>query len=337
MSTTSFSLGFLNRVYRPQFDPQAYRDALELFELAEQLGFDSGWVAQHHFGCESGRLPSPLLLLAAAAQRTLRIRLGTGVVVLPHEQPLRLAEDAAVLDLLSDGRLELGLGAGFDPDTFQAFGQDVQHRHDDYERRIGELDALLAGAPLPHHPALALSPPAPGLAGRLWEATSRVEQAASRAHGLILAPNPGQPPSAGAEAIRRYRQAWPAAAARAPRVALVRAVFPRADAADPASTLHLDIRGYVERQQSIGVYPPSASPDFGVELQRLGILHGPVERISAQLREDPALAQVDELVVQVQTSHTTQREAIERLRHVALELAPALGWRPHRHRALPAA
>ncbi|MFT4198497.1 MAG: LLM class flavin-dependent oxidoreductase, partial [Pseudoxanthomonas sp.] len=331
----SFSLGFLNRVYRPQFDPQAYRDALELFELAEQLGFDSGWVAQHHFGCESGRLPSPLLLLAAAAQRTARIRLGTGVVVLPHEQSLRLAEDAAVLDLLSGGRLELGLGAGFDPETFQAFGQDVQRRHDDYEQRIVELEALLAGAPLPHHPGLALSPPAPTLGARLWEATSRVERVATRGNGLILAPNPGLPALASAEAIRRYRQAWPAAVARAPRVALVLAVFPQADAGDPASTLHLDIRRYVERQQRIGVYPPAASPDFGFELQRLGILHGNVERIAAQLRQHPALEQIDELIVQVQTSGTLHSEATARLRHVALELAPAIGWRPGGPRRQP--
>ncbi|MFT4246605.1 MAG: LLM class flavin-dependent oxidoreductase, partial [Pseudomonas sp.] len=120
----------------------------------------------------------------------------------------------------------------------------------------------------------------------------------------------------------------PAAAARAPRVALVLAVFPQADAGDPASTLHIDIRRYVERQQRIGVYPAALAPDFGAELQRLGILHGSVEHIAAQLRQHPALAQADELIVQVQTSSTLQREAIARLRHVALELAPALGWRP---------
>ena len=86
-----FSLGFLNRVYHPQFDARVYRDTIELFQVAEELGFDTGWVAQHHFASEQGRLPSPLVLLAAVAQRTRRIGLGTGIIVLPQEQPLRLA------------------------------------------------------------------------------------------------------------------------------------------------------------------------------------------------------------------------------------------------------
>src|SRR5256714_9291505 len=106
----------------------SYRIALDLFPTAEQLGFDSGWVAQHHFLNGSGRLPSTLTFLAAAAERTRRIQLGTAIVILPLEDPLRVAEDAAVVDTISGGRLQLGLGTGGDPPTFAAVGQDPESR-----------------------------------------------------------------------------------------------------------------------------------------------------------------------------------------------------------------
>jgi hypothetical protein len=105
-------LGFLTHLHVGADAADSYRIALELFEAAEALGFDSGWVAQHHFLNGSGRLPSTLTFLAAAAQRTRRIQLGTAIVILPLEDPLRVAEDAAVVDTLSGGRLQLGLGSG---------------------------------------------------------------------------------------------------------------------------------------------------------------------------------------------------------------------------------
>ena len=108
----SIRLGFLTHLEGDRDPRQVYEDALTLFSAADQLGFDVGWIAQHHFRTHPGRLPSPFPFLAAAAQRTKRLRLGTAVVTLPLEQPLRVAEDAAVVDLLSDGRLELGLGSG---------------------------------------------------------------------------------------------------------------------------------------------------------------------------------------------------------------------------------
>ena len=82
---------------------------------AEALGFDSAWVAQHHFHELEGGLPSPVVFLAHVAARTRRIRLGTGIVTLPMENAVRVAEDAIVLDLLSGGRLELGVGTGGEP------------------------------------------------------------------------------------------------------------------------------------------------------------------------------------------------------------------------------
>ncbi|TBU87911.1 LLM class flavin-dependent oxidoreductase [Stutzerimonas kirkiae] len=326
-------LGFLNRVYSPAFSPQVYQDALELFVVAEELGFDSGWVAQHHFACESGRLPSPLPLLAAAAQRTRRIALGTGIIVLPHEPTLRLAEDAAVLDLLASGRLQLGLGAGFDPQSFAGFGQDLEQRHSEYDSRIARLAQLFAGAGL-NAAGQVLAPAASGLLQRTWEATSRVEQVAERGNGLIVAPNPNLPPSASLAAIERYRAAW-RQPQRPARIALVRAVFPGSDASDPDASLQRDIRDYIAGKQHIGRYDGAATEAFSAELERLDILHGDPAGIALRLAHGPALGPDDQLVVQVQTRSTTLDEAIRHLQWVAREIAPALGWQPASTQASP--
>jgi probable F420-dependent oxidoreductase len=106
---------------------QEYRETLELVRLAETLGFDSAWVSEHH-GSSDGYLPSLLPMLAAFAAVTERIELGTGIVLTPFHEPLRLAEDAAVVDQLSDGRLILGLGIGWREEEFRAFGVPMRER-----------------------------------------------------------------------------------------------------------------------------------------------------------------------------------------------------------------
>src|SRR5260221_11112359 len=85
-------------------------------------------MAQHHFHEEEGGLPSPCVFLAEVAAQTTRIRLGTGIVTLPLELPIRVAEDAAVLDLMSGGRLEVGVGPGGNLSAFAAFGLDSAER-----------------------------------------------------------------------------------------------------------------------------------------------------------------------------------------------------------------
>lgn len=318
-----FSLGFLSRVYRTEYNPRVYRETLELFEAAEALGFDSGWVAQHHFASEQGRLPSPLVLLSAIAQRTRRIGLGTGIIVLPQEPALRLAEDAAVLDLLSNGRLELGLGAGFDPDTFNAFGLAHEQRHRDYENNLQRLQTALGNGPL-NHDGLRLQPQVPGLGGRLWEATSRVELVAARGNGLIMAPNPHLPAQAGVELVQRYRDAWTGDNGTPARIARVQGVFPLAH----TPGLREDIQRYLARQKSIGVYQGPLDGDFEDILQRLGVLHGAPAAIVEGLGSGPQLGRHDHLIVQVQSASTPLGDAIRALQIIAEEVAPALGWRP---------
>lgn len=104
-----------------------YADTLELVRLAEQIGFDSVWVSEHH-GSSDGYLPSLLVMLAAFAAVTERIALGTGVVLTPLHDPIRLAEDVAVVDQLSGGRLRLGLGIGWREEEFRMFGVPMAER-----------------------------------------------------------------------------------------------------------------------------------------------------------------------------------------------------------------
>lgn len=102
---------------------QIVKEQLDIMRAAEDLGFDSVWPAEHHFS-EYGFCVSTAMTLAALSQVTKRIRLGTGVVVLPLHHPLRVAEEFALLDLMSDGRLEFGIGRGYQPTEFKGYGVD---------------------------------------------------------------------------------------------------------------------------------------------------------------------------------------------------------------------
>jgi alkanesulfonate monooxygenase SsuD/methylene tetrahydromethanopterin reductase-like flavin-dependent oxidoreductase (luciferase family) len=99
---------------------RAFKEVVEEISYAEELGFDSVWLPEHHFATP-GLLGNPITLVAAISQRTRRIKLGIGALVLPFHHPLRLAEDTALLDVLSEGRLLLGAGRGWQVPEFQAF------------------------------------------------------------------------------------------------------------------------------------------------------------------------------------------------------------------------
>ena len=115
-----------------------YDKAFEQIALAEELGFDSVWLAEHHFS-NYGFCPNPLPLAVKAAQITKRVRIGTAVLVLPLWHPIRLAEDIAMTDVLTDGRLELGIGRGYQIHEFAAFDTDMNESRQLYEESVDIL------------------------------------------------------------------------------------------------------------------------------------------------------------------------------------------------------
>ena len=104
-----------------------YREVLEQICVLEKAGFGSVWLTEHHF-CEDGYTPSPFVLLAAIAERAGSMHLGTNLIVSPLHEPVRLAEDAATLSLLSGGRFDLGIGLGYWKREFEAFGRNLKNR-----------------------------------------------------------------------------------------------------------------------------------------------------------------------------------------------------------------
>lgn len=118
-------LGLLYAYRNPAWNrrpwPTVYREELELTCYAEELGYDNVWMSEHHF-VDDGYMSCPLTIAAAVAARTTKIRIGTYVVLMPMHDPVRIAEQAATVDLISDGRLDLGLGLGYRPEEFTGAG-----------------------------------------------------------------------------------------------------------------------------------------------------------------------------------------------------------------------
>lgn len=128
----------------PRTVRELYAQVMRQCELADALGYDSFFCAEHHFH-EYGVVPDPAVLLAAAAQRTRRIRLGTAISVLTFHDPRRVAETYAMLDMMSGGRLVFGVGSGYLAHEFAGFGQDPRAKRERFNENLGILKRLLAG------------------------------------------------------------------------------------------------------------------------------------------------------------------------------------------------
>lgn len=128
----------------PRSLPQFYAQTMAECVLADKWGFDTFFVAEHHFH-EYGTFPNPALFLAAAAQKTSRIRLGTAVSVLPFRNPLTVAEDYAMLDVLSNGRCVLGAGSGYLAHEFAGFGIEGQEKRERFDEALHLIQRAWSG------------------------------------------------------------------------------------------------------------------------------------------------------------------------------------------------
>ncbi|MFC9556449.1 LLM class flavin-dependent oxidoreductase [Rhodococcus sp. NPDC056960] len=128
---------------------EVYDYNLRVAELLEELGFDGVWVSEHHFR-DYGTVPSIFTMLGYLAGRTENLRLGTGVVVLPLHNPIHVAEQAAQLDLLSNGRLDLGLGRGYQSIEFDGFGMSLSEARDRFDEGLEAITGLWTSDPYQH-------------------------------------------------------------------------------------------------------------------------------------------------------------------------------------------
>jgi len=146
-------------------------DGLQICERAETLGFDGVWVAEHHFG-EFGGMPNPAVFLAAVAARTQRLSLGPAVAVLPFRDPLHVAEDYALVDRISNGRLRMGVGCGTLDCEFEGFGLDPACKRERFEAVAQKLTEIWQAGEETVNVATVQKPTPP-----LFLATNRVEAA----------------------------------------------------------------------------------------------------------------------------------------------------------------
>jgi alkanesulfonate monooxygenase SsuD/methylene tetrahydromethanopterin reductase-like flavin-dependent oxidoreductase (luciferase family) len=139
----------LPRPWAPDDEHQLFKNTLDQIELADRLGFDYMWAVEHHFLEEYSHCSSPEVLLAAASQRTSRMRLGHGIVQLPNQinPTARVAERLAVLDLLSDGRVEFGSGEASSVAELMGFGVDWDTKRDQWADNLDAVTRMMVEEP----------------------------------------------------------------------------------------------------------------------------------------------------------------------------------------------
>ena len=168
-----FGVFFQLPVAHDQTDEVRYADTMSQVVFADSLGFDSAWFAESHFNARFSALPASLMLIAALGQRTRRIRLGTASVILPLHHPLMLAEEAATADLLTQGRLELGIGRGSSAAQFEALGIPYGQKDARFEEGYELLKQGLGGGTV-------------SFRGRFWQVGGVVVAPGPTAHAIPI-------------------------------------------------------------------------------------------------------------------------------------------------------
>jgi alkanesulfonate monooxygenase SsuD/methylene tetrahydromethanopterin reductase-like flavin-dependent oxidoreductase (luciferase family) len=313
--------------------------SIDLAVAVEELGADGAYFRVHHFASQLG---SPFPLLAAVGARTSRVEIGTAVIDMRYENPLYMAEDAGAADLISGGRLQLGISRGSPEqviDGFRYFGYQPPEGMDDADMAREHARVFLEVIkgqgfaqpnPRPMFPnppgLLRVEPHSPGLRERIWwGAGSRktaqwaAEQGMNlQSSTLVNKDKDGSVPFhvLQAEHIQAFRDAWTAAGhEREPRVSVSRSIFPITDDRDRmyfgGRGEEEDHVGYLDAQtQAIFGRSYAAEPDVLVD----------------QLRQDEAIAAADTLLLTVPNQLGVDYNA-HVVEGVLKHVAPALGWR----------
>jgi putative FMN-dependent luciferase-like monooxygenase len=325
-------LGFFTRLLDEAPPAERYRLAAEQIAHAEKVGLDSAWIAQHHFHEREGGLPAPFAFLGYVAAQTSRIRLGTGIVTLPLENPVRVAEDAAVLDLLSNGRFELGVGTGGNPSAFAAFGLDSAQRAEIFAGNLDIVRNALAGRPLAGGDTI--YPPRPQLCDRIWQATFSVSggaRAGKAGDGLLLSrtqPRSREAPRASLAEIQHpiidaYLDALPPG--REPRIMASRSVFAAADREEALRLAGIGLRRARDHFIAGGHAPPGEA--LSDMITAFDVHVGTPDDVIASLRADSTLERVTDLVFQAHSIDPPHPYILRSIELIAETVAPALGWR----------
>jgi alkanesulfonate monooxygenase SsuD/methylene tetrahydromethanopterin reductase-like flavin-dependent oxidoreductase (luciferase family) len=315
----------------------ALLQSIELAVAAEELGADGAYFRVHHFARQLG---SPFPLLAAVGARTSRIEIGTAVIDMRYENPFYMAEDAGAADVISGGRLQLGISRGSPEqviDGWRYFGHVPQQGQSDADmaRRYGEIFLdLLRGEgfaqpnPQPMFPnppgLLRLEPHSEGLRERIWWGSSSNDTSRWAARlGMNLQSSTLKTDETGEplhvqqrKQIEAYREAWQAAGhQREPRVSVSRSIFALVDDRD---------RAYFGRggndQDQIGYIDPTTRAIFGRSYA------AEPDKLVQQLADDEAIAAADTLLLTVPNQLGVEYNA-HVIDSILKYIAPALGWR----------
>ena len=310
--------------------------SIDLAVAAEEVGADGAYFRVHHF---ARQLASPFPLLAAVGARTSRIEIGTGVIDMRYENPLYMAEDAGAADLISGGRLQLGISRGSPEqviDGYRYFGYepgegsdhaDMARDHTRVFLDVIEGKGFAQPNPRPMFPnppgLLRLEPHSPGLRDRIWwgagsRATAEwtAQQGMNLMSSTLLTEDTGVPfHQLQAEQIQMFRDAWKAAGhTREPRVSVSRSIFPIVNDLDRAYF------GHESRSQDQVGHIDGGLARFGKSYA------GEVDQLVKELAEDEAIAAADTLLLTVPNQLGVDYNA-HVLEAVLEHLAPALGWR----------
>jgi alkanesulfonate monooxygenase SsuD/methylene tetrahydromethanopterin reductase-like flavin-dependent oxidoreductase (luciferase family) len=336
-------IGFLSFGHWTPAPPSETRSAsdallqsIELAVAAEDLGADGAYFRVHHF---ARQLSAPFPLLAAIGARTSRIEIGTGVIDMRYENPLYMAEDAGGADVISGGRLQLGISRGSPEqviDGFRYFGYAPAEGSDhaamarEHARVFLEVingQGFAQPNPRPMFPnppgLLRIEPYSPGLRDRIWwgagsRATAEwaAEQGMNLMSSTLLTEDTGVPfHQLQAEQIQRFRDAWKAAGhQREPRVSVSRSIFPILSDVDRAYF------GQEARSQDQVGYLDAGVARFGKTYA------GTPDQLVKDLAEDEAIAAADTLLLTVPNQLGVDYNA-HIIEGVLRHLAPELGWR----------